>query len=76
MRVSHVEFAHGGELLGAGCVQDFQYHLPSVDVDLLAVRILDCRVVTFDPHTLNELCGQAGLTHAAGAEDDDVVFSA
>ncbi|KAK0818003.1 hypothetical protein LTS16_005197 [Friedmanniomyces endolithicus] len=30
--VAHVEFAHRGELLGAGCVHDFEHDLAAVDV--------------------------------------------
>lgn len=55
MCVSHIEFAHGGELFRAGRVHDLEHNLPAIDVDLLSVGVLDGGVIALYENALDEL---------------------
>ena len=45
LAVLHVQIAHGRELLRAGRIENLEHALLVVDLDLLAVRVLDGRVL-------------------------------
>lgn len=46
----------------------FEHDLSAIHVDLLAVRILDCRVITLDPDILDELGRETTFAYAACCE--------
>lgn len=43
----------------------FQHDLTAVHIDLLAVRVLDCRVIAVDPDVLHELRCETAFPYAA-----------
>lgn len=70
MAVLHVQVAHRGELLGASGVENLQHALLAVHLDLLAVRVLDGRIVFLDENALHELDGERGFTwFSVGGEE-------
>jgi hypothetical protein len=63
--VFDVEVAHAGELLGAGRVQDLEHARRAVHLDLLAVEVLDGRVVLLHEAAGHELHGEGALANPA-----------
>ena len=74
LSVLYVQISHGGELLGPRRVQDLQHGGRRVHLDLLAVEVLDGRVVFLDEGAGDELDGQRGLADAAAAQHDNFVL--
>lgn len=69
LAVLDIQVAHRRELLGAGGVEDLEHARRVVHLDLLAVEILDRRVVLLHEATGHELDGERTLAHPARAED-------
>ena len=68
LAVADVEVPHGGELLGAGGVQDLEDRGRAVDLNFLAVKVLDGRVVLLHEAPGDELDGEGALAHTARAQ--------
>ena len=75
LTVLHVQVPHGGELLGAGSVEDLEHALLAVDLDLLPVGVLDGGVVLLHEDALHKLHCQGGLPHTTRTQHHDLVFS-
>ncbi|EZA47166.1 hypothetical protein X777_16631 [Ooceraea biroi] len=69
LAVLDVEVAHRRELLGAGGVEDLEHARRIVHLDLLAVEVLDRRIVLLHEAAGHELHGERALAHPARAED-------
>ncbi len=54
-RYNAVQVAHGGELLGSGSIEDLKHVLVVVDLDELAVGVLNGRVILLNEDTLDKL---------------------
>ena len=74
LAVPDVQVPHGGELLGAGRVQDLQHGRGGVHLDLLSVEILDGGVVLLDECPGDELHGEGGLAHPAAAQHHHLIL--
>ena len=65
---SHVLVPHGAVLLLSGRVQDVEEARFPVDDDLLAVRVLDGRIILIDKVVLYQLDCQSTFAHASGCK--------
>ena len=74
LAVPDVQIPHGGELLGAGRVQDLQHRRRGVHLNLLPVEIFDGRVVFLYEGPGDKLDGQRGLAHPAAAQDHHLIL--
>ena len=72
---AHVLVAHRRVLLLARRVEDVEQARLIVDRHLLAVRVLDRRVVLVNEVVLDQLDGERRLADAAAADDDQLVLS-
>ena len=71
--LAHVHVAHRGVLLLPRRVEDVQEARHVVDGDLLAVRVLDGRVVLDDELVLHKADGHCRLADASSPDDNDLV---
>lgn len=74
LSVLYVQISHGGELLGPRRVQDLKHGGRRVNLDLLAIEVLDGRVIFFDEGAGDKLDCERGLTNAAAAQHDNFVL--
>ena len=70
---AHERVAHRGELLLSCRVEDVQAARDAVDGELLAVRVLDGRVVLDDELVLHKADGHCRLADASSPDDNDLV---
>lgn len=75
LAILHVQVAHGRELLGAGGVQNFEHTLLAIHLHLLAIAVLNGRVILLDKDALHKLDGQRRFAHTAAAQHHNFVFS-
>ncbi len=75
LAVLDVQIPHGGELLRARRVEDLEDAGRVVHLDLLAVKVLDRRVVFLHEVARDELNGEGGFADAAGAQHDHLELS-
>jgi len=74
LTVLHVQVAHRGKLFRSGSVEDLQHALLPVHLDLLAVGVLDRRVVLLHEDALDKLDSERRLAHPAAAQHHDLVL--
>jgi len=72
---AHVLLAHGRVLLLAGCVEHIEQRNLVVDDALLAVRVLDGRIVLVYKVALDQLDSQTRLSDSTAADDYQLVLS-
>jgi len=62
LAVLHVQVTHGSELLSSGGIKDFEHVLVGVNLDGLAVRVLNGGIVLLNEDALDKLHGKGGLS--------------
>jgi hypothetical protein len=62
LAVLHVQVTHGSELLSSGGIKDFEHVLVGVNLDGLAVRVLDGGIVLLNEDALDKLHSKGGLS--------------
>jgi len=71
---THVLITHSGKLLLSGCVENVQKTSLRINLNLLAVRILNCWIIFIHEVVVDQLNGQCGLANTATSNYDELVF--
>jgi len=74
LAILHVKITHGSKLLRASGIKYLKKVLVAINLDVLTIRVLDCRIILLDEYTLDELHSDGRLADTSRAEDDNFVL--
>lgn len=74
LSIFYVQVSHGGKLLSACCVEDFQHRWRGIHLNLFPIKVLDGGVIFFNECAGDKLDSQSGFADPAASQHHNFVL--